>query len=119
MARKKRHDPRWLLRQRQTYHSRPDHDPRRSRAHPDLNQTYREARKTYLSQITSAPVDRYSSNARLAFYINAYNAIVLDSILSKWPVKSVMTLDGFFDKDKHTIAGQTMTLDELEHNKIG
>jgi len=82
------------------------------------NQTDREALKTYLAQIASAPVDGYSSNARLAFYINAYNAIVLDSILSKWPVKSVMTLDGFFDKDKHTIAGQTMTLDDLEHNKV-
>ncbi len=82
------------------------------------NKADRDALKSYLAQIAAAQVSAYSSNARLAFYINAYNAIVLDSILSKWPVKSVMTLDGFFDKDKHTIAGQTMTLDDLEHNKV-
>lgn len=82
------------------------------------NKADRDELKSYLAQIASAQVNPYSSNARLAFYINAYNAIVLDSILNQWPVKSVMTLDGFFDKDKHTIAGQKMTLDDLEHNKV-
>lgn len=78
----------------------------------------RDALKSYLANVADAQVDGYSSNSKLAFYINAYNAIVLDSILKQWPVKNVMTLDGFFDKSKHTIAGQQMTLDDLEHNKV-
>lgn len=78
----------------------------------------REALKSYLAQIASAQPEEFSKNAQLAFYINAYNALVLDAILSQWPVKSVMTLDGFFDKNTHTVAGQKMTLDDLEHNKV-
>lgn len=78
----------------------------------------REALKDYLGQIATAQVNQHSENARLAFYINAYNALVLDAILDKWPVQSVMSLDGFFDKQTHTVAGQKMTLDDLEHNKV-
>ncbi len=71
----------------------------------------------YLAKVAKADPAKASTKARLAFYIDAYNATVIDSILTKWPVKSVMKVDGFFKKAKHTIAGQTITLDDLE-NKI-
>lgn len=72
----------------------------------------------YVEQVGSAKVDGKSEQARLAFYINAYNALVLKSVLDKWPVESVIGVDGFFNKEQHRVAGQQMTLDDLEHNKI-
>lgn len=72
----------------------------------------------FLEKVAEADPDSASKDAQLAFYINAYNATVIDSVLEKWPVKSVMKEKGFFKKEKHPIAGKKMTLDELEHKKI-
>lgn len=55
---------------------------------------------------------------RLAFYTNAYNATVLALVLEHKKPKSVLSVDGFFDKRKHTIAGESLTLNELEEKKI-
>lgn len=68
--------------------------------------------------IGSADVEGKSRQARLAFYINAYNALVLNAVIERWPVESVMTSEGFFDNVKHRVAGQSLTLDELEHSRV-
>jgi hypothetical protein len=73
---------------------------------------------TFLAKIAKAEPDANSKKAQLAFYINAYNATVVDSVLEKWPVKSVMKEKGFFKKEKHPIAGKKITLDALEHKLI-
>lgn len=56
--------------------------------------------------------------AKLAFYVNAYNAIVLDEILEEYPLASVMKVDGFFKTRKHKVAGKELTLDQLENEVI-
>lgn len=53
-----------------------------------------------------------------AFYLNAYNLIVIYSIVQHYPVKSPMDIAGFFDKTKHKVAGETLTLNELEKEKL-
>ena len=53
-----------------------------------------------------------------AFYINAYNLIVIHSIVGHYPVNSPMAIDGFFDKVKHKVAGEDLTLNELEKEKL-
>ncbi|MFU8802681.1 MAG: DUF547 domain-containing protein, partial [Bradymonadaceae bacterium] len=78
----------------------------------------REALKKYVDAVGRARVEGKSEASRLAFYINAYNAIVLNSVLEKWPVESVMKVDGFFTEEKHRVANREMTLDDLEHNKV-
>jgi hypothetical protein len=49
-----------------------------------------------------------------AFYINAYNILVIKSINDNWPVKSTKDIKGFFNETKHKIAGESLTLDEIE-----
>jgi hypothetical protein len=71
----------------------------------------------FLDEVAKAQIAK-DKKAQLAFYINAYNATVIDSVLEKWPVKSVMKEEGFFKKEKHPIAGKERTLDELEHKLI-
>lgn len=55
-----------------------------------------------------------SKEEEKAFYINAYNLIVLNEVVINYPIKSVMDQPGFFDKKKHTVAGKSVTLNELE-----
>ncbi len=70
----------------------------------------------YIEAIGGAKV-KGSKKAKLAFYINAYNAHVINAVIANLPTKSVMKVDGFFKKAEHKVAGKSMTLDHLE-NKI-
>ena len=55
------------------------------------------------------------ANARKAFYINAYNLLVVYSVVQSYPIKSPMDVKGFFDATQHTVAGQRLTLNDIEH----
>lgn len=76
----------------------------------------RKALDTYLKEVASATLSG-SKDAKLAYYINAYNAIVIQSILDH-KLKSVMKIKGFFKKKKHNLAGKKITLDFLENGII-
>lgn len=73
--------------------------------------------KAYLAEVGTAKVDG-SADAKLAFYINAYNATVINAVIDNLPTTSVMKVDGFFKKAEHQVAGKSMTLDALEHSII-
>lgn len=60
-----------------------------------------------------------SRDAKLAFYINAYNAITIKMIVDRWPaIKSVMAVPGFFKARRNKVAGRMLTLDKLENAVI-
>jgi hypothetical protein len=62
-----------------------------------------------------APERRFPSNDhRVAFYVNAYNLLVINEVIRRWPVESVLKIEGFFDRIKHRVDGMNLTLDELE-----
>ena len=68
--------------------------------------------------LAAAAPSRWSRDAQLAFYINAYNILTVAAVVERWPIESVMRVDGFFDEIKHTVAGQELTLNELENDII-
>lgn len=53
-----------------------------------------------------------------AFWINAYNAAVLDLVVERYPLSSVMDVDGFFDELRTEIGGELLTLDEIEQRAL-
>ncbi len=53
-----------------------------------------------------------------AFYVNAYNIVVIYWVAKHYPLKSPLDNSGFFDKIKHKIAGEEMTLNSLEIKKL-
>ena len=55
-----------------------------------------------------------SQDAQLAFWINAYNACVVKGVLTHYPLKSVKDIKGFFDGIRYQVAGQSLTLNEIE-----
>ena len=54
---------------------------------------------------------------RMAFWINAYNALTVDLVADNWPLKSIRDLDEgqVWKTRRFTVAGKTLTLDQIEH----
>ena len=73
----------------------------------------------WLAQTSPTTLNRRED--KLAYYINAYNALTIASVLSFWPeIKSVSTIKPnfeFFKAEIHTIGGKKVSLDQIE-NKI-
>jgi len=60
-------------------------------------------------------VDKSDKATYQAFWINAYNITVIKSIVANYPIKFPLDKAGFFDKTKHTIANQSLTLNDIEN----
>jgi len=71
----------------------------------------------FLAQLASGSSASYKSKTeQLAFWINSYNAFTLadalDTVYGKR--QGVRQVSGFFDERKHAVAGEQLTLDEIE-----
>jgi len=64
--------------------------------------------------IAKANIIGLSNKEQKAFYINAYNLLVIDQITESYPLKSALDKSGFFDAIKHKVAGSSATLDRIE-----
>ena len=73
-------------------------------------------------QLAEWPRDR-----QLAFWINAYNALVLRTVIDAYPIRgkapdyppdSIRQIPGAFASRKHRVGGQSLTLDEIETKAI-
>ncbi|WP_439883378.1 DUF547 domain-containing protein [Pontibacter sp. MBLB2868] len=71
-----------------------------------------------VQQIGSYDLNKASKSEKKAFYLNAYNLLVLQQVLAHYPLKSVMDVNGFFDKQQFKVAGERLTLNELEKKKL-
>lgn len=73
----------------------------------------------YLQALATTPVPAGQAE-RTALWINAYNALTVDLIADNWPMSSIMDLDGgkVWDTRRFTVAGESLTLNELEHKKL-
>src|SRR5262249_17959447 len=69
----------------------------------------------YLSNLGHADPKRMTDSERKAFFINAYNAMAIAIVFERYPVKSIRDIDGAFDKIRKRIAGEMMTLDDVEN----
>ncbi len=79
--------------------------------------------RTYLNQLGQAQPDKLGTEAeRLALLCNAYNAFVIDGVISHGIDDSVMSFkqDGkeFFDIPEHIFANRTVSLNNIEHKMI-
>ncbi|WP_310556983.1 DUF547 domain-containing protein [Flavobacterium sp.] len=57
-------------------------------------------------------------NSYKAFWINAYNIMVIKGIVSNYPTSSVQEIKGFFDKKVYKIGGEEITLTNIERYKL-
>ena len=55
----------------------------------------------------------------LAFWINAYNVLVAREVVRRYPeIESVIKEEGFFDRQTHAIAGEELTLNQIERRAL-
>jgi hypothetical protein len=95
------------------------------RQRPDLD--------AYIRQLAAVPrpvADAWSRDERLAFWINAYNALVLQTIVDHYPIRrgslvgvafpanSIWQISGAFKESRHRVAGRRLSLDDIEHRII-
>ncbi len=76
----------------------------------------------YLKSVANGEVDQMDPKEQLAFYINAYNAILIKQVLTVYDSvkdnpKGVLSIPKFFKQKNYSVAGQKISLNHLE-NKI-
>jgi hypothetical protein len=62
-----------------------------------------------------------SENDKLAyqaFWVNAYNLAVIKGVINNYPIKSPLDDAGFFDKNKYSLGGMSLTLNDIEHKLL-
>jgi hypothetical protein len=74
--------------------------------------------KSLEKQIDEQKLVDKSAVYKKAFYINAYNILVISSVVDAYPIASPMDVTGFFDANKMVVAGEKLTLNDIENKKL-
>lgn len=73
--------------------------------------------------VPAATYEGWTREQKIAFWLNAYNAFVLQTVLTHYPIRgkaaaypasSIRQIPGAFEKLPHRAAGRRVTLDEIE-----
>ena len=70
-----------------------------------------------LGAVSPSTYEGWTREQQIAFWVNAYNASVLQGAASAYPPRggSLRNIPGFYDKRPHRAAGRTVTLDQIEN----
>ena len=84
----------------------------------DFMAEHRDELDAYLERVASANLAALDPDHLMALLMNAYNALTVRSILDHRPVGSIRDIDGVWTETTHTVGGQELTLDGIEHNLL-
>jgi hypothetical protein len=68
----------------------------------------------YLSNLGDAQPAAMTADEKKAFSINAYNAIAIQTLLDN-PGRKITDVSGAFNRRKHRVGGEMLTLDDIEN----
>ncbi len=77
------------------------------------------ALEAYLKMLSeNTPVDSWSKNDKFAYWINAYNAATMKTIVDNYPLSSITKLDGgkTWDVKRVKLGDKTYSLNDIENN---
>ncbi|MEP3889978.1 MAG: DUF547 domain-containing protein [Hellea sp.] len=76
----------------------------------------------YIKSLEGMTPDELSENEAIAFWANLYNAVTIQVVTEKYPVKSIRKLGSFnsgpWKKKLVTVNGVRMSLDDIEHKTL-
>ena len=81
----------------------------------------------YVGSLANASIDPASREEQIAFWIDAYNAIALQTVIDHYPIvqrsreyppRSIRQIPGAFERLPHRVAGRTITLDQIEQTVL-
>lgn len=81
----------------------------------------RAALKTYIAGLEATDPDTLTPDEAVAFWANLYNAVTIDIVIDNYPVKSIREIksgwrSGPWKKKLVTVAGEKLSLDNIEHD---
>ncbi len=74
--------------------------------------------QNYIGSLSKLNPSNWNKNERLAFWINAYNALTIDQIIRHYPISSIQKIANGKVWDEslpYLFAGKRITLNEIEH----
>lgn len=80
-----------------------------------------------VTDMAGASPDGQARDQQVAFWLNAYNALVLRTVIDAYPIaqrsaeypaRSVRQIPGAFDQTRHRVAGRAVTLDQIEQSVL-
>lgn len=72
------------------------------------------ALEVLVQEIAQTDPQQLDEKTREAFYINAYNLLVIKGVINQYPLTSVRNSADFFDKKQYQLGGKSCSLNELE-----
>lgn len=74
----------------------------------------------YIEGFADLDMDALSEDEQFAAYANAYNALTIDHMIGRYPVKSIRSgyIVGPWKRVKMTIDGEELSLDAIEHDVL-
>jgi hypothetical protein len=81
----------------------------------------------YVTRLSMASVEKLPRDEQLTFWLNAYNALVLQTVVDHYPIqgrspdyppKSLRQVPGAFERTVHRVAGRMLTLDRIEQTVL-
>jgi hypothetical protein len=81
----------------------------------------------FVASNQNTSLEAASRETQIAFWLNAYNALVLQAIVTQYPIpqrnreypaRSIRQISGAFDRTPHRVAGRTLTLDQIEQTVL-
>jgi hypothetical protein len=82
---------------------------------------------TYVNALANVSLASARREEQIAFWLNAYNAIVLQTVVDHYPIaqvtraypaRSIRQVPGAFERNVHHVAGRTLTLDQIEQTVV-
>ena len=72
--------------------------------------------KTYINLLSeNTPTNSWTKNEKLAYWINAYNALTVDLIVRNYPVKSIKDIEDPWKQRLWKLGDKWYNLEEIEH----
>ncbi|MGE5246050.1 MAG: DUF547 domain-containing protein [Betaproteobacteria bacterium] len=77
----------------------------------------------YIAGAATVPVEKLSRDEQVVFWLNTYNAVVLQTVIDHYPIgsrsrdyppHSIRQIPGAFERATHTLGGRKVTLDQIE-----
>lgn len=80
----------------------------------------RQALRGYLSRMSQVRPTTLNRREQMAYWINVYNAVTLDVVLQKYPVRSIRQIGSLFSRGPwkqklFSVGGVKLSLDDIEH----
>lgn len=77
-----------------------------------------ESLNKLVEQIGRFKLSEATASEQKAFYINAYNILIIYQILKNYPTEGPLEIEGFFDQLTSRVAGEHITLNQLEKERL-